>query len=395
MMSDISLADFSKDFSQNNLVPTLNNLLGALALPFTLESPTDLTPSLLLAVLESILESRLPIPQSIRESRSSSAKIEAMKVFLGVLECDVLEMDVGLSEVDPSNLALGMWDEIVFVGELLCWLGKRRGIIYVPLDGSHSEDGVDLSTSILLRPEPTVTMLSHITDVPRHPRVASPSTRSTATTSMNTDLSMHSSHTSSDTSILGSLASTHRTVHAHTRTPSPAPSSPSPSPSPTRPRCIHELADPSFIIPPDQSIETSFNSNASQSLCDCSIMPPSPSPQPAPVRYTGWIGEVDSEAEIRLFEASRRRTTPVRRSSGLYTQDGLSGPRIPSSSQHRSPPSAGNRTSSATQSRTPSSSQKRTTNPYVSPSEHTIALLNERARLLSELANLRKARRVT
>ncbi|OAX32045.1 hypothetical protein K503DRAFT_805566, partial [Rhizopogon vinicolor AM-OR11-026] len=72
--------------------PTLNALLVALSLPFELASPTDMTP-LFLAVLESILQSRLPIPASIRASRSSLAKVEATKVFLGVLECDVLPPD--------------------------------------------------------------------------------------------------------------------------------------------------------------------------------------------------------------------------------------------------------------------------------------------------------------
>ncbi|KAH7923358.1 hypothetical protein BV22DRAFT_1130738 [Leucogyrophana mollusca] len=373
-----SLADFSKDFSQSNLIPTLNNLLTALDLPFTLETPTDLTPSLLLAVLESILESRLPIPQSIRESRKGSAKVEAMKVFLGVLECDVLEMDVGLSDVDPYKLAEGTWDEVVFVGELLCWLGKRRGIIVIESNAPSHPD-LDLSSSILLRPEPTVNTppsLSHITDVPRHPRVASPSMRSTATMSVHTDLSMHSSHTSSDTSILGSLASTHRTVHART-----------PSPPFTRPQCIHEVADPSFILPPDQSLESSFDSDAQHSLCDCSTE----SPSPHPVRYTGYIGEVDSEAELRSFAASKRRVTPMHRNSGLYSADGHSTPRMPSSTQGRTPPG---RTPPSTQSRTPSS-QRRVIAHHASPTEDTITLMNERARLLSELASLRRARRAT
>jgi len=66
-----------------------------------------MTPSLLLAVLESILESRLHIPASICASRSSLAKVEAMKVFLGVLECDVLppDEDIGLADIDPRILA--------------------------------------------------------------------------------------------------------------------------------------------------------------------------------------------------------------------------------------------------------------------------------------------------
>ncbi|OJA11646.1 hypothetical protein AZE42_10160 [Rhizopogon vesiculosus] len=58
-MSELSFAEFSQAFSPPTLVPTLNALLIALSLPFEIASPTDMTPSLLLAVLES---SRLPIP---------------------------------------------------------------------------------------------------------------------------------------------------------------------------------------------------------------------------------------------------------------------------------------------------------------------------------------------
>ena len=44
------------------LVDELNELIGTLniGLPFLLETPFDLTPSLLIAIVEGILESRLP-----------------------------------------------------------------------------------------------------------------------------------------------------------------------------------------------------------------------------------------------------------------------------------------------------------------------------------------------
>ena len=77
-----------------SLTSTLNQLLANLHLHFVLETPADLTPSMLLGILECILQSRLPIPPAIRESRSDSAKVEAMKVFLGVLETDIIQTDV-------------------------------------------------------------------------------------------------------------------------------------------------------------------------------------------------------------------------------------------------------------------------------------------------------------
>ena len=105
-------------------------MLASLDLPITVDTPFDLTPSLLLAILESILRSRLPISNTTRNSQTSVAKVEAMKVFLGVLEDDVLQADIGLSEIDPRRLAAGQWKEVVFVGETLCWLGHRREQIH-------------------------------------------------------------------------------------------------------------------------------------------------------------------------------------------------------------------------------------------------------------------------
>jgi hypothetical protein len=45
------------------------------------------------------------------------------------LETDIIKMDVGLSDVDPRALARGEERETVFVGELLCWLGQKSGIL--------------------------------------------------------------------------------------------------------------------------------------------------------------------------------------------------------------------------------------------------------------------------
>ena len=123
------------------LVNSLNDLLENLSLPIQVESPLDLTPALLLGILECILRARLPISQSIRENRDLNSKIQAMKIFLGVLESDVIQEPVGLSDVDPRKLAVGEWDEVVFVGELLCWLGKKNGII--PLDCYVNQDEED------------------------------------------------------------------------------------------------------------------------------------------------------------------------------------------------------------------------------------------------------------
>ena len=81
--------------SLDALITTLNTLLKGLGLPFDLDPPLDPTPWMLLAILECILESRLPLSNEIRESRSDLDKVEAVKTFLDVLGADIIKMDVG------------------------------------------------------------------------------------------------------------------------------------------------------------------------------------------------------------------------------------------------------------------------------------------------------------
>jgi len=107
--------------------PSLNNLLTSLGIPISLASPLDLTPTLLLAILESTLESRLPLPPGVREAHTPQTEVEAVKIFLGVLGNDVLGVD--LSQVDPRKLARGEWDECVYVGGLLVHVAKKEGLM--------------------------------------------------------------------------------------------------------------------------------------------------------------------------------------------------------------------------------------------------------------------------
>lgn len=401
-MSELSFAEFSQTFSPPTLVPTLNALLAAVSLPFELTSPTDMTPSLLLAVLESMLESRLPIPASIRASRSSLAKVEAMKVFLGVLECDILppHEDIGLADLDPRRLAEGGWEESVFVGELLCWLGRKRGIIDA-LVGDDSEGEVDFTASMLLHPEPSYTELSHITDVPRHPRVSSPST---ATMSAQTDLSMHNaSYIESDTSIADSELSDRTETQPITNTSVYH-----------QPQCIHELEDPSYFLGRDASYASSVDDSMEEFEPDLSIQSSSsveqpPTPTPQPVRFKGWIGAIDSELELDTFAANKLNTsTPVKdrsRRQGSTSGSHPTTPRMQMTSMRMpaSAPSARTRVDgfsglgNGASSRLPAppSSAHMRKEEYGSPTERTVALLNERARLLGELADLRKVRKTS
>jgi len=113
--------------STSALVSSLNDLLTSLGIPISLASPLDLTPTLLLAILESTLESRLPLPPGVREAHTPQTKVEAVKIFLGVLGNDVLGVD--LSQVDPRKLARGEWDECVYVGGLLVHVAKKEGLM--------------------------------------------------------------------------------------------------------------------------------------------------------------------------------------------------------------------------------------------------------------------------
>ncbi|OJA08320.1 hypothetical protein AZE42_11886, partial [Rhizopogon vesiculosus] len=200
-------------------VPTLNVLLVALSLQFELASPTDMTP-LLLAVLESIFEFSPPYTS----------------VFLGVLECDVLppDEDIGLADIDPRK-ETGKKPYSLCLETLICdpilphWDWWLRANTNCKLGGSARSEA------------------HH-----RHPCVASPSTRSTATMSAQTDLYMHdASPVESDMSIAYSELSDgtetqpirNNTVHH-------------------QPQCIHELEDPSYFLERD----TWYTSSADDSI---------------------------------------------------------------------------------------------------------------------------------
>ncbi|KZP05002.1 hypothetical protein FIBSPDRAFT_461781 [Athelia psychrophila] len=349
---NVSNADSSVDVV---LITSLNSLLAAVHLPITVESPLDLIPSLLLAILESILQQRLPITSAVRESRSPADKVQAMKVFLGVLETDVLEMDVGLSEVDPRNLAAGEWDEVVFAGELLCWLGKQRGLL----------------------PPETVETLRDVEDSSVIPRLRgrragaqSPSTRSTVTNSAHTDLSIHAASVQSDTTV---------TDASNSFSFAPDDTASFDSTITHGPRCIHELASVSMTLPNDAS-GMSFGdlTNQSESFCNCHETSISSAGKTSPVRYTGWIDRIDDTEELQTFEASRR----------MQNQPSLSQSR---SRKNPHDNSFFNPSDPSTSRTAPS----RVVTRHTSPSQHKLALLNERAKLLTELAALNRANRTS
>ncbi|KAI9464914.1 hypothetical protein BJY52DRAFT_1209781 [Lactarius psammicola] len=347
MSSDLAALD-----SSSPLVVPLNTLLDCLDLPFVLDTPLDLTPS-----------PASPISTSIRESRSDVAKVQAMKIFLGVLETDVLNEDVGLSDIDPRRLAAGEWEEVVFIAELLCWLGKQMGLLPTKNASSTRPPGRPLSTE----GEITGSILetSHM---------APHSARSTATNSIVSGFSFDKEYEESDTTVQSASSEV---------TEVPPPRSERVLPDPDhghrhrpQPQCIHEIEDPSFLAQEDEELsyaeasligrDNGETSDAVNAYCDCSQAEGastqfySRDPPTSSVRYDGYIQEVDADMELRTFEA--RKATRKR----LQAQsERLETPRMPQylAGKHR-------------------------ITRHTSPSQHALALLDERAKLLSRLARL-------
>jgi hypothetical protein len=305
------------------LTDHLNELLDRLGLPFVLDTPLDLTPSLLLAILESLLQSRLPVSSSIRESRSDAAKVQAMKIFLGVLEADIINEDIGLSDIDPRRLAAGEWEEVVFVAKLLCWLGKQMGL----LSSEHTS-----STRFPKRPSSTAGGSAESTgSILGLPRKASPSTRSTATDSFTSSLSFDRGYQESDTTIQSIPSEV-----TETRLPEDERLSSRVEPR-NRPQCIHEIEDPSFLAQEDDEdiLRAEYDSlsrdaddtvdayrDCSQDVhADTSFY--SKDRSSSTVRYDGYIQEVDAGLELRSFEARKAK----KKLHALSTPEEVSKPR--------------------------------------------------------------------
>ena len=363
MMAPMDI-QLSRRHDDPRLVEDLNELIAKLSipLPFALETPWDLTPGLLLGILESILQERLPIPPVVRASRDFTNKVQAMKIFLGVFENDILGgEDVGLSDIDPRRLASGEEEEVEFVGELLCWLGRQRGI----LAGSSHKD--DLPPILPARTT--------------HPRAASPSTHSTVTSGAQSNLSMMPTMVADTDTTIESVASEALPPLAHPELPqlSVLPNLAASTGSSSRrsqPRCIHEVEDPSFILDADFHLDASA---AESSVCHCTSgdeeddLPPTPK-TPLPFRTDGWIRKVDENAELQFYY--QRRSPPSASTS-------TGGRRLKSYSGLSASPSHPHSCSAN------GSGPRRIITPHNAPSEYTLALLNERARLLDELARVK------
>ncbi|KAJ7080108.1 hypothetical protein C8R44DRAFT_90185 [Mycena epipterygia] len=263
------------------LITQLNQLLLSLDIPLTLESHRYLTPSLLIRILDSFPSVRLPISAEERQAISSSdtAKVHCMKIFLGVLQADILHQDVGISHIDPRKLARGADEETIFIARLLCWYGRRTGLI---ARGSRADTRNDRG---------------------------SPSTLTTVT--KRTETSPARAFSSSG------QPESNTSVSAGSDAEDPERQWPlSPGTVPAAPRCIHEVPSPSLVLSP--------SSTHPGSMPDVDSGFTSEHPQNTTVRFTGYIERVDEDAEIAAFEAQRaaERRRRARRLGKRREQDG-------------------------------------------------------------------------
>ena len=336
----------------------LNELLASLHLPIPLMSPTDLTPLLLIAILESLMGMRLPITlnNELKDSKHTHAeKVQAMKIFLGVLETDYLQMDVGISDLDPRRLADGEWEEVLYIAEILCWVGRRAGLV------SAHHDDMDVETSSQppkqrLSPEsqldldPLYLTDSTVTGIERlSERTFSPFLEEKGGDSMT---SLNTFEDQDEVSLSDTISDVHSFHH----------------PFSNPPRCIHQVPSPSLLLSTNPQLPPSDRTPSPDHSCDrypsvadtLPIERDHPSTQShRPIRTTGFIQPVDEEAELASFERSRSMSLSSRHGRDYSEQ---------------------------------SASQKAARILAVHEQyTRTVYLLNERARLLTQLAEFKNS----
>ncbi|KIY52007.1 hypothetical protein FISHEDRAFT_70242 [Fistulina hepatica ATCC 64428] len=324
-----------------SLVRRMNALLEQIHIPLSIISPTELTPSLLFATLESVLRMRIPIPASTRKDLfspqgSQKTKFQCMKLFLGVLETDVLKMDVGLDGVDPFRLVRGELDECVYIGELLCWVGETIDLLVA----SHGdEDRVELAGEIQYLAEQSAFLadlsaslvdpsgcLADNAQAFANESASFSSTSPSHPFSANTTATTNTTMTTRSSKLAGSTASTQPTSTSTARLEWDTFFSNSDlefgrRDAPTL-RCIHEVPSPSIVLSPcirpheldDEGADTtptidSSGASSEFSYCTCTgsihLSPSRHHAASVPVRHTGVISPVDEDAELRSFDDSR------------------------------------------------------------------------------------------
>ncbi|KAF5321571.1 hypothetical protein D9619_000209 [Psilocybe cf. subviscida] len=314
-----------------------------------------------------------------------------MKIFLGVLETDILQRDVGLSTVDPRRLAEGADEEVFYVAEVLCSIGAsvdrdtelaRARSIPLPRTPSPSPSPPNSPSPVAMPRRPlspksqldldAESLFQSRTTRQSHPRLFSPflaaaDNNSNSPTTSNSLFSAHHHEDeygrasddgaysdSSDTGvsdILGGLP------------PAPGPLLPSTPPPRRQDDSLLFSAVDNPPIPREQAFSAYHHEDENDNEGNAPLR--SRVPVQAPVRYDGFIAPVDEAQELASFELSRSM-----------------------SMSSRSVPSR----STSTSRSLPSGSTGRARGESVKAQyTRTLELLNERARLLTQLSELKRA----
>ncbi|KAG7095462.1 hypothetical protein E1B28_006202 [Marasmius oreades] len=267
-----------------SLVEQLNDLLLYLNLPITLQSPTDLTPSLILALLESILQQRLSgISTDIRTCRSEESRILCVKLVLGILQTDILAgtleqehlNEFDLTGVNPERLARGEVEEVVRIARVLCWLGERMIVGKGQPQSQGHRDGNYRRSEPLS--SPSIVTSNGLKS--SHSPAFSPSSKSTKCVELELNAGVQDL---SIRGILPHLSSFEEPLSTPQR----------------RPRGVHRVPSPHLEIRFSPPLDDQISSSSSLSFPLTTVCLP-------PVRQHGFIGDVDEEEEFESFEQSR------------------------------------------------------------------------------------------
>jgi hypothetical protein len=104
----------------------LHQLLRDLNIPVLPPRLSATSPSLLLLLLETLLDTTLELPNDVRRCATLDDEISVVKCILGVLADDVLAMD--LTIIEPIRVVQGQETEIAVIIMGFAVVAKRRGI---------------------------------------------------------------------------------------------------------------------------------------------------------------------------------------------------------------------------------------------------------------------------
>jgi hypothetical protein len=122
-------------------LPLLHQLLQTLHIPIHPPTLSSISPSLLLIILESLLQYRLDLPHSIRLCATTEDEVSVIKCILGVLADDLLAMDLTL--VDPRRVVSGQDRELEVMIMAFAVVAKRKGLDLKPREAEVGDWSFD------------------------------------------------------------------------------------------------------------------------------------------------------------------------------------------------------------------------------------------------------------